>query len=114
LNRKRRELFLPNALEDELNKVELLKEKAREFRVLILKLGPTHPRLKDELEPLFLLFDALERGEVTPPLEGKYESPFHLEDPIFGIGTEFLEASAQFRSALEDWPSKAWFPKAKK
>lgn len=96
-----------------MNNVLLLKEKTREFRALILKLSIADRSLKDQLEPLFLLFDAIEQGEVTPPTEGRYKFPFHLEDSTYGIGTEFIEASAQFRSALEDWPSRPWFPKVR-
>lgn len=70
------------------------------------KLSAVDRSLKDMLEPLFKLFDAIERGEVAPPTEGRYRNPFHLEDPAYGMRTEFNQASAEFQSALEDWPSK--------
>lgn len=105
-NRKLLKLFHQNAPEDDLNKVELLNEKTREFRALILKLSAADRSLNYMLEPLFTLFDEIEKGEVVPPTEGKYRSPFHIENPTYGIRTEFSEASAEFQSALEDWPSK--------
>lgn len=89
-----------------MSKAALLNRKMREFRALVSKLSAKDQSLNDMLEPVFTLFEAIEKGEVVPPAEGRYRNPFHLEDPTYGMRTEFNEKSAEFQSALEDWPSK--------
>ena len=89
-----------------MSKVTLLREKTKIFRRVILKLSAEDPDLALMLEPLMILFDAIEKGEVIAPAQSLYRSPFHMEDPRYGMRSEFYEALAEFLSALEDWPAK--------
>jgi hypothetical protein len=100
-----------------IEKCALLRSAAREFkRVLDLEARgvPVLAALAAELQPLFA---RIERGEVQPPAAGLYRSPhFHPDDPQYGAysafaDTEFSRAESAFRSALEDWRSRPWYPK---
>lgn len=100
-----------------MEKCALLRSAAREFKRVLDLESPGKPVLSALAAELGPLFARIERGEVQPPAMGLYRSPrFHPDDPHYGAysafaDTEFSRAESAFRSALEDWRSRPWYPR---
>ena len=93
-------------------KQELLIEKMRNFKHLMESMTPAHPEIRSTLQSLSGLFADIDSGRISVPCEGRYRSPFPLDVfDYYAQGTPLLHADAEFQSALEDWPSKSWYPK---
>ena len=101
--------------EAEVDKAALLVEKARVFKALIDAEIQKDPRFQWALDKLGPYFDAIEAGRLKPPYpKGELRTTFHMDDPLFGLGSAMHDAEGEFLSALEDWPSKAWFQRLQK
>ena len=110
-NRTLPEHFHQNGQEADIDKTLLLLERSRVFRKLLSSKLERDPSLAALIERLDPLFDAIEAGEIVPPTPNRCDGLFHIDDANYGLGTDMFEAYANFQSALEDWASKAWFPK---
>jgi hypothetical protein len=92
-----------------MSKVDLLKMRAVEFKLLLQAAQRSDPwlsRVLDEIEPLFV---GIADGSVQPPLPfGAYRPRFRSDDARYGMHTPICKAESEFNSALEDWPSKPW------
>jgi hypothetical protein len=95
-----------------MDKVELLKIRMQEFRALLVAEVENNKSLSRELERLAPLFDEIEAGTVIPPCYDRFRNPFTVEDPRYGPTSALSQAGAEFRSALEDWPSQPWWQAA--
>lgn len=95
-----------------MTKLELLVEKMSLFRGLLQSMVSAHPEIRSTLQSLSGLFADIDSGRISVPCEGRYRSPFPLDVfDYYAQGTPLLHADAEFQSALEDWPSKSWYPK---
>ena len=95
-----------------MTKHEILVEKMHQFRELMRSMIPAHPAIRNDLESLSKLFAGIESGQIGVPSSGIYRSPFPLDVYDYcAQGTPLLHADAEFKSALEDWPSKPWYPR---
>ena len=93
-----------------MEKNELLLEKTRIFRKMLVEVEAQDSGLWMLLDELKQLFDDIEAGRVTPPCVGRYSPAFNGEDPKYGYEHPLYEAAAEFHAALEDWRSKPWWP----
>ena len=91
-------------------KTLLLIECSSIFRELLMSKVGADPSIAAVIEQLDPLFDEIESGRIVPPVENRCGRIFHSEDPQYGQGTDVYNAFAHFLSALEDWPSKPWYP----
>lgn len=107
---KLREPSQRNGQEININKTLLLVERSCVFRKLLTSKLNRDPSLVVLIERLTPLFEAIENGEIVPPLTNQCDGLFHIDDVNYGLGTDIFEAYANFQSALEDWASKGWFP----
>lgn len=97
-----------------MTKRELLIEKMHRFKHLMESMTSAHPEMRSTLRSLSDLFADIESGRISVPCEGRYRSPFPLDVfDYYAQGTPLLHADAEFQSALEDWPSKPWYPRDK-
>jgi hypothetical protein len=94
-----------------MEKTELLLEKTRLFKELLIETERQDSGLSPLLEKLTPLFDDIENGRVIPPCVGRFQAPFHSEDSRYGFRQPIYSAAAEFEAALEDWRSKPWYPK---
>jgi hypothetical protein len=81
--------------------VKLLQEKARALRTLLTEYAKVDDNAEMVLGFMTELFDAIERGEVIPPVYAKFKWYFaNTEGPLFKYG-DLLEAYAQYSHVLE-------------
>jgi hypothetical protein len=93
-----------------MDNLELLRLRAAEFRKLLQQAERTDPGLSKVLVELEPLFEAIAQGSLKPPLPFRtYRPKFNSEDSRYGMNTPIFSAESDFNSALEDWPSKAWY-----
>lgn len=89
---------------------DLLVEKMNGYRNILKSMQEAHPELVSVLAQFRELFAAIENGDVKPPCEGCYRSPFHPDLYVYcAPGTPLSVAESDFICALEDWPSKPWY-----
>ena len=93
-----------------MNKIDYLKEKSAKYRAMLESMQGQHPEIGGVLLQLNEFFVAIEAGNVSPPCEGCYISPFHPDINLYyGPGTALSVVESEFICALEDWTSKSWF-----
>lgn len=93
-----------------MSKSSLLIEKMVAYRSVLKLMQEAHPELASVLAQLKDLFAAIELGQLEPPCEGCYRSPFHPDVHTYNApGTPLSVAESDFICALEDWPSKPWY-----
>lgn len=94
-----------------MDKRELLLEKTRVFRDLLVAGAPRDRCLESVLTNLTPMFDQIEAGGIEPPYEGEFRFPFQIEGPN-GVAHPLFSAASEFQAALLDWRSKAWYQAA--
>ena len=94
-----------------MKKQELLLKEMGVFRSLLIEAARVDSLAEFLLKELTPLFEDIEVSNVSPPCVDRYPRYFHSDNQKFGAGSPMEEASANFRSALEDWRSKPWYPK---
>ena len=93
-----------------MNKIDYLKEKSAAYQAMLESMRGQHPEIGGVLSQLNDFFVEIEAGNVTPPCEGCYTSPFHPDINLYyGPGTALSVVESEFICALEDWKSKPWF-----
>lgn len=110
-SQKRQELFPQKNLEAEMDKTQLLIERSRALRQLLLSKVESDPSIATLIEKLHPLFDGIETDVIVPPTTDRCNDLPTVDDEKYGMGTDVFEACAYFQAALEDWASLAWFPK---
>ncbi len=82
-----------------------LQEKARTLRTLLSSYATNDGDAEMVLGLMVPLFEAIDRGEVVPPVHDDYRWYFaNTEGPLFKYD-DLGEAHAQYSHALEGWTS---------
>ncbi|CAJ0705219.1 hypothetical protein LMG19089_03785 [Ralstonia edaphis] len=85
--------------------VNQLQEKARKLRTLLAAHAATDDDAEMVLGFMTPLFQAIERGDITPPTHDEYRWYFaHTDAPLFKYD-DLGEAHAEYSHALEGWTS---------
>ena len=92
-------------MEVKLDKRELLLEKMRIFREMLVVAEVHDPGLWRLLETLNPLFEEIEDGCIDPPYKGGYTIPFQGDGVTYEYPHPLFLASAEFNAALFDWYS---------
>lgn len=95
------------------SKQRLLIDRMRTLRTALRDAASHEPRIQAILSHYNPFFDEIEAGRIVPPWGGRYRNPIFAKDSAFedkyGRDSMLSRADADFMSALEDWPSQAWF-----
>jgi hypothetical protein len=109
-----RQQALGCATEREAAALARLQAAARRFDTVLAQAAARGDRAcAEHRAEIAALIAAVARGDVKPPAEKLYRGHWHSEDPVHGRGTTVFSGQATFLSALEDWPSKPWYPSAR-
>lgn len=94
-----------------MDKQEILRNAMEYLRGLLSQGILIDAGLNRVCERFLPIFREIESGDIKVPCEGKYFQAFNAESERYVDGHPIVEAVAHFWSALEDWPSKPWYPK---
>ena len=98
------------SMSSETEKYDQLRQKMLTFRSLLIGNDVNDPRPCQLLEEVLPLFLEIEAGCNVPPQEGLFEQTFQGEGTTYSYPHPIYVAAAESRGALEDWPSKPWWP----
>jgi len=94
-----------------LDKQRLLIERMRILRAALQEAALEDSRLRPILDHYSPFFDEIEAGNIVPPWLGGYHNPIFGRDSVYekmyGMGSDLSIANSDFKSALEDWPSRS-------
>ena len=94
-----------------MDKQLLLTERMRVLRAALEEAQLDDPRIRPILENYSPFFDQIEAANIVPPWLGGYHNPIFGKDSVFenryGMGSALSIANSDFKSALEDWPSRS-------
>lgn len=93
-----------------MEKNELLLEKMRNFRQMLIEAERNDSMIERLLADLQPLFRDIELGRVVPPVDYPFQPPFQGDGVRYGFPHPLYSAAAAFQAALEDWRSKPWWP----
>lgn len=94
-----------------MDKQEILRNAMQNLRGLLIQGVLKDAGLNGVYERFLPIFREIENGDIEVPCGGKYFQAFNIESERYADGHPIVEAVAHFWSALEDWPSKPWYPR---
>jgi hypothetical protein len=94
-----------------MEKIKNLQEKAKILRRLPEQFAKAEPDAAQLLTLLLPLFVEIDAGNVSPPQKYTHGLALGKEPELYERHKEIFSAEADFTSALEDWPSQAWYKK---
>lgn len=92
-----------------MEKIELLKKKARNFRELLKQHEKSNSNAMLLLKWLTPLFEDIELGKVVPPTPYLFLNALGKDNSFYEMDKPFSKAEADLISALEDWESQSWY-----
>lgn len=96
-----------------MDKIEILKERAANFRNLLMQHQSKNTDAMLLLKWLTPLFQEIEAGNIQPPQCYDFRNALGKDNSFYEPDKPFHSAEADFVAALEDWESQDWYKKLK-